>query len=156
MFPGSTFHAPQHLLRRADGRLVPVSETVHAVAAALDGETGVEGLAARVSGACGRPVDASEVAHLLRTPLLPEGLLRQSPPGGGANEAGRPDDRAGRAGRAGRDGRDGAAAATRPSRRGTPERTRRVVGAAPGRGIDRSRPTLVLVTVPRLEPRPAG
>ncbi|HVM66763.1 MAG TPA: hypothetical protein VMU14_17980 [Acidimicrobiales bacterium] len=77
----SGFTEPAYLARRPDGQVVQLSRLLYLVAAAADGRTDCDAIAALVSDEFGRRVSAANVAHLVEHKLEPCGLMDGTAPG---------------------------------------------------------------------------
>lgn len=73
--PGSGYAVAPSLARRADGQTVQLTPLLHAVLEAVDGDAGIEEVAAQVRERTGRPVSADNVDVLLEK-LREQGLVR--------------------------------------------------------------------------------
>jgi putative peptide zinc metalloprotease protein len=78
----SAFEHPQYLLRRPDGQVIQLTRLLYLVASYLDGDHDVDGIAAEVSGDCGRTVSADNVIYLIDTKLQPLGVVGSGRPPG--------------------------------------------------------------------------
>lgn len=74
-FEDSGFETPPHLARRADGQVIQLTELLHLVADAADGQRDEAAIAAAVSERFGRPVNADNVRFLIEKKLRPLGVL---------------------------------------------------------------------------------
>ena len=74
-FEDSGFENPPHLARRADGQIIQLTELLHLVADAADGERDEEALADVVSERFGRRVSADNIRFLVEKKLRPLGVL---------------------------------------------------------------------------------
>ena len=74
-FEDSGFENPPHLARRADGQVIQLTELLHLVADAADGERDEEALADVVSERFGRRVSADNIRFLVEKKLRPLGVL---------------------------------------------------------------------------------
>lgn len=75
---GSGIQEPTYLLRRADGQVVQVSELLHLVVSAMNGDRTPEQVADAVSGAFGRTLTPDGLAHLVEARLEPLGLVERA------------------------------------------------------------------------------
>src|SRR5919107_6166989 len=75
---GSGYRTPPVLVRRADGQVVQLTQLLHLVLSAIDGQRTTGEIAATVSTACGKTVSADNIETLMQTQLLPLGLLRRA------------------------------------------------------------------------------
>jgi putative peptide zinc metalloprotease protein len=74
-FEDSGFENPPHLARRADGQVIQLTELLHLVADAADGQRDAAAIAAVVSERFGRSVNADNVRFLIEKKLRPLGVL---------------------------------------------------------------------------------
>ena len=74
-FEDSGFEDPPHLARRADGQVIQLTELLHLVAEAADGERDEAQLADVVSEGFGRRVSADNIRFLVEKKLRPLGVL---------------------------------------------------------------------------------
>jgi putative peptide zinc metalloprotease protein len=74
-FEDSGFEEPPHLARRADGQVIQLTELLHLVAEAADGQRDDEAIAEVVSEGFGRRVSADNVRFLVEKKLRPLGVL---------------------------------------------------------------------------------
>ena len=74
-FEDSGFENPPHLARRADGQVIQLTELLHLVADAADGERDEAALADVVSERFGRRVSADNIRFLVEKKLRPLGVL---------------------------------------------------------------------------------
>ena len=74
-FEDSGFENPPHLARRADGQVIQLTELLHLVAEAADGERDEAVIADAVSEGFGRRVSADNVRFLVEKKLRPLGVL---------------------------------------------------------------------------------
>jgi putative peptide zinc metalloprotease protein len=72
----SGYREPPSLVRRADGQALHLTRLLYLVLEAADGTRSIEDIAAGVTPAFGRQISADNVRALIRTQLLPLGLLR--------------------------------------------------------------------------------
>lgn len=74
-YEGSGYVEPHYLARRSNGNLIQLTQLLHLVAEACDGNRDLEEIAARVSDGFGRQVSVANVAQLIDGKLMPLGLL---------------------------------------------------------------------------------
>lgn len=74
-FHGSGRVPTPYLIRRGDGRMLEVSPVLYAVAASLDGGSGLDDAARRVGAALHRNVSADSVDFLIERKLRPLGII---------------------------------------------------------------------------------
>jgi putative peptide zinc metalloprotease protein len=74
-FEDSGFEDPPHLARRADGQVIQLTELLHLVADAADGERDEEAMAGVVSERFGRRVSTDNIRFLVEKKLRPLGVL---------------------------------------------------------------------------------
>ena len=74
-FEDSGFEDPPHLARRADGQVIQLTELLHLVAEAADGERDEAQIAEVVSEGFGRAVSSDNVRFLVEKKLRPLGVL---------------------------------------------------------------------------------
>lgn len=74
-FEDSGFENPPHLARRADGQVIQLTELLHLVADAVDGQRDEPAIADVVSERFGRRVNADNVRFLIEKKLRPLGVL---------------------------------------------------------------------------------
>ena len=74
-FEDSGFENPPHLARRADGQVIQLTELLHLVAEAADGERDEAQIADVVSEGFGRRVSADNIRFLVEKKLRPLGVL---------------------------------------------------------------------------------
>ncbi|TML88162.1 MAG: hypothetical protein E6G08_08765 [Actinobacteria bacterium] len=79
-YKDSGLREPPWLVRRADGRVVQLTELLYAVAGSLDGASSLKTVATRVSAAIGRTVTSENVLFLLENKLCPLGLVAGTAP----------------------------------------------------------------------------
>jgi putative peptide zinc metalloprotease protein len=75
---GSGYRTPPALVRRADGQVVQLTQLLHLVLSAIDGQRTTGEIAAEVSTAYGKTVSEDNIETLMQTQLLPLGLLRRA------------------------------------------------------------------------------
>jgi putative peptide zinc metalloprotease protein len=75
---GSGYRTPPALVRRADGQVVQLTQLLHLVLSAIDGQRTTGEIAAKVSTAYGKTVSEDNIETLVQTQLLPLGLLRRA------------------------------------------------------------------------------
>jgi len=73
---GSGYREPPSLVRRGDGQALQLTRLLFLVLEAADGTRSLDDIARHVTPAFGRQVSAGNVAELVRSQLLPLGLLR--------------------------------------------------------------------------------
>lgn len=74
-FEDSGFEDPPHLARRADGQVIQLTELLHLVAEAADGERDEAQIAEVVSAGFGRTVSTDNIRFLVEKKLRPLGVL---------------------------------------------------------------------------------
>ncbi|MDQ3896758.1 MAG: hypothetical protein M3326_05820, partial [Actinomycetota bacterium] len=74
-YAGSGCVQSPYLIRRGDGNVVEVSPLLYLVAAAVDGRSGLQDIASRVTSQVGRTLSADNVAYLIDNKLRPLGVL---------------------------------------------------------------------------------
>lgn len=74
-FEDSGFEDPPHLARRADGQVIQLTELLHLVAEAADGQRDASAIAEVVSDGFGRRVSADNIRFLVEKKLRPLGVL---------------------------------------------------------------------------------
>lgn len=72
---GSGSTVPKYIARRGDGQVVQLSQLLHLVAQAVDGERDVEVISHRVSARYGREVSAENIEYLIDQKLIPLGVV---------------------------------------------------------------------------------
>ena len=77
-YQGSGFTEPHYLIVRADQQVLHVSRLLFVVASHLDGHSGLEEVAARVSDEYGRALDADGVRFLVTAKLRPMGIAAEA------------------------------------------------------------------------------
>jgi putative peptide zinc metalloprotease protein len=75
---GSGYRTPPALVGRADGQVVQLTQLLHLVLSAIDGQRTTGEIAAKVSTAYGKTVSEDNIEILMQTQLLPLGLLRRA------------------------------------------------------------------------------
>ena len=75
---GSGYRTPPALVRRADGQVIQLTQLLHLVLSAIDGQRTTGEIAAKVSTAYGKTVSEDNIETLMQTQLLPLGLLRRA------------------------------------------------------------------------------
>src|SRR5215207_678354 len=75
---GSGYRTPPALVRRADGQVVQLTQLLHLMVSAIDGQRTTGEIAAKVSTAYGKTVSEDNIETLMQTQLLPLGLLRRA------------------------------------------------------------------------------
>src|SRR5829696_2718372 len=75
---GSGYRRPPALVRRADGQVVQLTQLLHLVLSAIDGQRTTGEIAAKVSTAYGKTVSEDNIETLVQRQLLPLGLLRRA------------------------------------------------------------------------------
>ena len=75
---GSGYRIPPALVRRADGQVIQLTQLLHLVLSAIDGQRTTGEIAAKVSTAYGKTVSEDNIETLMQTQLLPLGLLRRA------------------------------------------------------------------------------
>ena len=75
---GSGYRTPPTLVRRADGQVVQLTQLLHLMLSAIDGQRTTGEIAAKVSTAYGKTVSEDNIETLMQTQLLPLGLLRRA------------------------------------------------------------------------------
>jgi putative peptide zinc metalloprotease protein len=75
---GSGYRTPPALVRRADGQVIQLTQLLHLVLSAIDGQRTAGEIAAKVSTAYGKTVSEDNIETLMQTQLLPLGLLRRA------------------------------------------------------------------------------
>lgn len=75
---GSALLKPHYLLRRGDGQVVQVSELLNTVVSEMDPERSPDEVAQAVSVAYGRSLTVDGLSHLVRSRLLPLGLVEDA------------------------------------------------------------------------------
>ena len=73
------FVDPKYLLRRPDGQVVQLPWLLYLVACELDGRSGADEVAERVSARSGREISAANVTYLAEQRLAPLGVLEPRP-----------------------------------------------------------------------------
>src|SRR5215213_3289340 len=75
---GSGYRTPPALVRRADGQVIQLTQLLHLVLSAIDGQRTTGEIAAKVGPAYGKTVSEGNIETLMQTQLLPLGLLRRA------------------------------------------------------------------------------
>jgi putative peptide zinc metalloprotease protein len=74
-YQGSGSTEPKYIARRGDGQVVQLSQLLHLVADAVDGQRDTERIAHRVSGRFAREVSEENVRYLIDQKLIPLGVV---------------------------------------------------------------------------------
>jgi putative peptide zinc metalloprotease protein len=74
-YQNSAYSEPPSLVRRSDGQVIQMSALLYQVTSRIDGSRDQAAIAAEVSRDLGRSLDADQVGFLLRTKLLPLGVV---------------------------------------------------------------------------------
>lgn len=74
-YQGSGYTEPRYLVRRADGQVVQLTLLLNLVLRQIDGSRDLATIAAEVTIAFGREVEADDVAYLIEHKLQPAGLI---------------------------------------------------------------------------------
>src|SRR5687768_6266925 len=72
------YRTPPALVRRADGQVIQLTQLLHLVLSAIDGQRTAGEIADKVSTAYGKTVSEDNIETLMQTQLLPLGLLRRA------------------------------------------------------------------------------
>jgi putative peptide zinc metalloprotease protein len=90
-YQNSAYSQPPSLVRRSDGQVIQMSALLYRVTCRIDGVRDETAIAAEVSRDLGRSLGPDHVAYLVRTKLLPLGIVAgESAPGAGAAPAALP------------------------------------------------------------------
>jgi putative peptide zinc metalloprotease protein len=76
-YKDSGFKDPPYFVRRADGQFIQMPRLLYLVAESVNGERGYTEIGARVSGLCGRGLDAAGARLLVEEKLRPLGVIAQ-------------------------------------------------------------------------------
>lgn len=74
-YQNSAYSEPPSLVRRSDGQVIQMSALLYQVTCRVDGSRDEAAIAAQVSRDLGRSLDADQVRYLVRTRLLPLGIV---------------------------------------------------------------------------------
>ena len=74
---GSAYRVAPYLIRRADGQHLQVSRLLYQLADSVQSTSAPDELASRLSRSTGRDISVDNVVHLLRTKLVPLGILTE-------------------------------------------------------------------------------
>jgi putative peptide zinc metalloprotease protein len=74
-YKGSGYKETTYLLRRSDGQVIQASHLIYLVASYVDGQSGYEQIAERVSADLGRAVSAESIRFVVEERLRPYGVI---------------------------------------------------------------------------------